>query len=225
MRGTRALPIAILVALLLAASASRGATVFVDDVGDGARGTGTGDDPYRDLQVAIDAAADGDVITILPGTYAASPVAFVEPLCGNCEEHRTDVEATRGFLVEGKSLHLVGSGPDETVLETNAGYGLLFDGSPRSYVSALRITGGKRDLDGMATDAGVVVRRSGVTLTGIEIVDNTHRPEEVVVGIGGVMGREGAAIFVTDCRIANNGWDGVALYRGAVAFIADNEIS
>ncbi len=225
MRGTRALPIAILVALLLAASASRGATVFVDDVGDGARGTGTGDDPYRDLQVAIDAAADGDVITILPGTYAASPVAFVEPLCGNCEEHRTDVAATRGFLVEGKSLHLVGSGPDETVLETNAGYGLLFDGSPRSYVSALRITGGKRDLDGMATDAGVVVRRSGVTLTGIEIVDNTHRPEEVVVGIGGVMGREGAAIFVTDCRIANNGWDGVALYRGAVAFIADNEIS
>jgi parallel beta-helix repeat protein len=225
MRGSRAPSFVVLVAVLLAASASQGATVFVDDVGDGARGTGRGDDPYRDLQVAIDFAADGDVIMILPGTYAASPVAFVEPLCGNCEEHRTDVEATRGFLVEGKSLHLVGSGPGETVLETNAGYGLLFDGSPRSYVSGLRITGGKRDLDGMATDAGVVVKRSSVTLTGIEIVDNTHRPEEVVVGIGGVMGREGAEIFVTDCRIANNGWDGVALYRGAVAFVADNEIS
>ena len=92
-------------------------------------------------------------------------------------------------------------------------------------MTGLTVTGGKRDLDGMATDAGVVVRRSAVTLANVEIVDNTDRADDVVVGVGGVMGREGAELFITGCTIRNNGWDGIALYRGATAFIADNEIS
>jgi hypothetical protein len=204
---------------------ARATTVYVDDLGDGAAGTGTDDDPFRDLQLAIDSASDGDVILIRPGTYEATPSEFVEPLCGNCEEHLTDVEATHGFVVEGKGVHLVGSGPDETVLVTNAGYGVLFEDSRGSHVANLRITGGRRDADGMATDAGVVVRRSNVTLDVLEIVDNDHRLEGVVVGIGGVMGREGAEMTITNCVIRNNGWDGIALYRGAVAFIADNDIS
>ena len=214
------------VAALLAAVSPGGAeTLYVDDLGDGAAGTGTEADPFRDLQSAIDAARDGDVLLVLPGTYEATPVEYVEELCGNCERHRTEVHATRGFLVEGKGLHIVGSGPAATTLVTNAGYGLLFERSSGSYVSGLTITGGRRDLDGMATDAGVVVRRSSVTLRGLEIADNTDRPEEVVVGIGGVMGREGAEIFIVGNVIRNNGWDGIALYRGAAAYIADNEIS
>lgn len=214
-----------LAAALAPTGAAGAATLYVDDVGDGATGAGTAADPFRDLQSAIDAASDGDVLLILPGVYEATPVDYAEELCGNCEEHRTEVHATRGFLVENKGLHIVGSGPEATVLVTNAGYGLLFERSGGSYVSDLRITGGKRDLDGMATDAGVVVRESVVWLNGLEIIDNTHRPEEVVVGIGGVMGREGAEIFILENVIRNNGWDGVALYRGATAFIADNEIS
>jgi hypothetical protein len=47
----------------------------------------------------------------------------------------------------------------------------------------------------------------------------------VVVGIGGVMGREGAELFIINNRIENNTWDGVALYRGATAYIADNIIN
>ncbi len=211
--------------LTIAPLGAQAATFFVDDLSDGVAGTGAADNPYRILQLAIDVAADGDVLVIRPGTYEASPSELTEPLCGNCEEHVTDVQATVGFLVEGKGIHLIGSGPDETVLVTNAGYGLLFVDSRSSHVADLRITGGKRDPDGMATDAGVVVRRSSVTLTGLEIVDNDHRLEDVVVGIGGVMGREGAEITVTNCVIRNNGWDGIALYRGAVAFIADNDIS
>ena len=46
----------------------------------------------------------------------------------------------------------------------------------------------------------------------------------VVVGIGGVFGREGAELFILNNEIVDNGWDGIALYRGATAVIADNII-
>ena len=210
---------------LLTTTVSLADTVFVDDLDDGAFGTGSLDDPYRNLQIAIDHAVDGDVLRLAPGTYSAEPRVFVENLCGNCEEHRTDVEVTVGFVVFGKALHLIGSGAGETVLETNAGYGVYFEDSHGSTVTGLTITGGKRDPDGAATDAGVVARRSTVTLTESEIVDNTDRVDDVVVGIGGVMGREGAELFIIGNTIRNNGWDGIALYRGATAFIADNDIS
>lgn len=212
-------------AVLLVAAPSPGAMSFVESLEDGAVGAGTMEDPYRDLQTAIDLASDGDVLRILPGTYHADPAGLTEELCGNCEDHRTTVQASIGFVVRGKALHLVGSGPAETVLKTDAGYGLYFEDSRGSVVSGLTITRGRRDPDGAATDAGVVARRSTVTLTGLEIVDNTDRADDVVVGVGGVMGREGAELFITNCVIRNNGWDGVALYRGATAFIADNEIS
>ncbi|MFH1688788.1 MAG: right-handed parallel beta-helix repeat-containing protein [Candidatus Eisenbacteria bacterium] len=216
---------AAMVAALLIASPSLGAVSFVEDLGDGAVGAGTMEDPYRDLQTAIDLASDGDVLRILPGTYRADVTEFTEELCGNCENHRTTVQATVGFVVTGKVLHLAGGGPSETILKTGSGYGLYFEDSRGSVVTGLTITGGTRDPDGMATDAGVVARRSTVTLTNLEIVDNTDRADDVVVGVGGVMGREGAELFITNCVIRNNGWDGVALYRGATAFIADNDIS
>ncbi len=200
-------------------------TLYVDDLGDGLSGNGTVENPYRDLQHAVDEAEDGDVIVVLPGTYEAEPAAFTEPLCGNCEKHRTEVHATRGFFVHGKSVNLIGSGPETTTLVTNAGYGLMFEDSRRSLVTGVRITGGRRDPDGMATDAGVVVRTSNVTLTGIEISDNTDRADDVVVGIGGVIGREGAEIIAVENVIRNNGWDGIALYRGSTAHIADNVIA
>ena len=77
----------------------------------------------------------------------------------------------------------------------------------------------------MATDAAVVVRGGRVTVSGCDLSDNTSRIDTVVVGIGGVFGREGAEIVISDNEIRNNGWDGVALYRGATAFIGDNVIA
>ena len=210
---------------LLTTTASLADTVFVDDLDDGQSGAGSLDDPYRDLQSAIDHAVDGDVLRLAPGTYTAEPRVFVESLCGNCENHRTAVEATVGFVVRDLALHILGESAGETILETNAGYGIYFEDSRGSTVTGLTITGGKRDPDGAATDAGVVARRSTVTLTGLEIRDNTDRADGVVVGIGGVMGREGAELFIIGNTIRNNGWDGIALYRGATAFIADNDIS
>jgi hypothetical protein len=173
------------------------------------------------LQAAIDACADGDTIVLQTGIYYASPQAFVDPLCGNCQEHRTNVAASTGFVIRGKSIIIIGRGKDSTVLVTGAGYGVYFEGSRWSRLFGLKITGGMRDLDGSATDAAVVVRRSRVYVDDCAMADNTHRLDSVIVGIGGVFGREGAEVFVSRCDIINNGWDGMALYRGASAVISD----
>jgi poly-gamma-glutamate synthesis protein (capsule biosynthesis protein) len=210
--------------LLTFSSITQAETWCVNDSGGHRLGSGSEADPFRDLQAAIDSAADGDRILLMPGTYEAHPDSYSEALCGNCEQHRTDVRATRGFLIKGKALEIVGSGMDSTILVTKAGYGVLFENSRGSIITNLSITGGVRDLDGMATDAGVVAKFSSVTVKKVKISDNTHRPEEVVVGIGGVFGRENSELFILDNIIENNGWDGVALYRGANAYIADNLI-
>jgi hypothetical protein len=198
---------------------------YVDDLGDGKTGTGIKENPFRELQKAIDEASDGDQIIILPGKYEATPESYIEELCGNCQEHKTQVNATRGFLIKGKAIHLTGSGPEETILITNAGYGILFEKSKGSSMSGVKITGGKRDPDGNATDAAVVAKFSQVTVKDNHIVDNSHRIDTVVVGIGGVFGRENSELFILNNTIEAGGWDGVALYRGASAFIADNVIS
>lgn len=180
--------------------------------------------PYDDLQAAIDAAAEGDTIRIAPGLFAAHPQPFRDPLCGNCLEHRTEVGASTGFRILGKRLTLLGSGVEKTILATRAGYGVYVEDACGSVIRDLAITGGTRDADGNATDAAVVVRGGRVTLENLHLRDNTDRLEGVVVGIGGVMGREGAELVIRNCRILNNGWDGVALYRGATALITDNVI-
>ena len=199
-------------------------TWYVDDLGDGKAGSGSEDDPFRDLQYAIDFAEDGDKILIMPGVYEAHPDSYPEELCGNCETHKTYVKASRGFWIKDKALELVGSGADSTILITKAGYGVLFDHSRGSLITNLKITGGVRDPDGNATDAGVVAKFSTVTVKEVRITGNTHQVEDVVVGIGGVFGRENSEIFIMDNIIENNGWDGIALYRGANAYISDNLI-
>jgi hypothetical protein len=200
-------------------------TIYVDDIDDNGRGAGTISEPFRDLQTALTISSDGDTILIEPGMYVSRSYVFPESLCGNCENHITPVKASRGFLIENKGLTIIGSGMDSTILITNAGYGVLFVKSYNSRFSDLKVTGGKRDLDGSATDAAVVVKWGSVTIENCLLADNTNRPESVVVGIGGVMGREGAELFIINNRIENNTWDGVALYRGATAYIADNIIN
>ena len=94
-----------------------------------------------DLQATIDYASDGDTIIIGTKIFEAVPTEFIDSLCGNCTEHRTPVRASYGFLIKNKSLHLIGSDRRETVLETNAGYGLLFINSVGSSIANLTITG------------------------------------------------------------------------------------
>lgn len=177
--------------------------------------------PGNDLQSVIDSAADGDTLLLAAQSFEAMPVTFVEELCGNCLETQTPVPASYGFIVKDKSLTIVGRSRTSTRLVTMAGYGLYFVNSRKSMVSNLTITGGRRDADGNATDAAIVVRSSRVIIEDVDIRDNDHRIDTVVVGIGGIFGREGADIVIRNCTISNNGWDGVALYRGATAVVVD----
>lgn len=173
------------------------------------------------LQEAMDAAANGDTLLLEAGIYYASPQEFTDSLCGNCLVHTTAVSASVGFVIRGKSLTIIGAAGDSTLLVTGAGYGLYLEDCPNISVRNLAVTGGRRDKDGNATDAAIVVRRSRLYADQCSLTGNTHQLDSVVVGVGGCFGREGAEIYLSHTAIINNGWDGVALYRGAKAVISD----
>ncbi|MBU0509130.1 right-handed parallel beta-helix repeat-containing protein [bacterium] len=174
-----------------------------------------------DLQEAINLAVDGDTLILPAGRYVARAATFVEATCGNCAEHQTRVQATRGFVIDAKGLVLRGRSAEKTVLVTQAGYGLLLLNSQGSVIENLTITGGKRDPDGAATDAGIVLKNSRAVIRRCLIADNTDYIDSTIVGIGGIMLREGSDARIEQCTIVNNSWDGIALYRGAQAVISD----
>lgn len=176
------------------------------------------------LQDVINKSSDGDTLIINEGDYKANPTSFLEKECGNCIEHLTDVNATYGFIVSGKSLTIIGRNPLKTRLITNAGYGFLFLNSSNSTIKNLTITGGKRDRDPNATNGGIVVKNSVVNIKNVNIKDNDDTLPEIIVGICGIVGRENSEIIIEKCIIRNNSWDGVALYRGSKAIIKDNLI-
>jgi hypothetical protein len=175
----------------------------------------------------VDAARDGDTIFLHPGVHRLEPVPYADPLCGNCPDPLTPVAATRGLLVQGKSVVIRGASAHTTSLHTGAGYGILIVDCPRVLITDLAVTGGERDEDPKATDGAVVVRRSHVTLRRNRIVHNVGDPEirmDNTVGIIGIAGREGARIRAEDNTIFGNSWDGVALYRDARAVLLRNRI-
>jgi parallel beta-helix repeat protein len=188
-------------------------------VDDGEDGSGSADDPYRSLQAAIEAAPDGATIELSEGTHAADPFDWIEETCGNCDDDsfRDDIDVTVGFLVEGKALHLRGESREDSVLVTTAGYGLLFLDAGSSSVRNLTITGGLRDADGRATDAAIVVKHTTLEVRDVDVVGNndlyTGPEDDLGVGVMGITGREGADLTVVGCRIEDNSWDGVTLYR------------
>jgi hypothetical protein len=194
--------------------------IHVDDLNDGKTGSGTAADPYRDLQLAIDRAPAGATLLIHRGNYRAVARSYADPTCGNCSDadFSKGASATRGFLVSGKGLKLLGEGKDKTVLVTGAGYGLLFDDAGQSSVRRLKVTGGKRDADGKATDAGIVARKTTLLVQEVAVVGNddlySGPAPDPVVGVGGIFGREQSTLTILDSVIEDNSWDGIALYRG-----------
>jgi hypothetical protein len=193
-------------------------TWYVDDLDDGATGSGSSDDPFRQLQTAIDSAASGDRIVLEEGTHLAEPTESVDPTCGNCDDgdFRTDIAITVGFLVEGKALDIEGVSREGTILQTGAGYGLYFVDAGTSSVRNLTVTGGIRDADGQATDAAIVVKYTALTVEDVDIIENNDLyagEPDPVVGVMGITGREGADLTVSGCRVLDNSWDGITLYR------------
>jgi hypothetical protein len=176
---------------------------------------------------AIATATGPTVFVLSPGEYVLEPTMYVDPSCGNCENPAEPVPATLGLRITGRGITLRGLHRDSVVIHTRAGYGLLFEDCADCSLSGVTVTSGTRDTDGRATSAGVVVRRSTVTLEDCTIRDNIGDSATVaatVVGIAGIAGREASDITVRNCSIQRNSWDGIALYRGARAHLADNVI-
>jgi hypothetical protein len=179
------------------------------------------------LQRAIAQRGGTGLLELGPGTYVLEPAAWTDPTCGNCEDPAESVPASLGVRISGRDLEIRGVHRDSVTIVTRAGYGLLFEDCENCVLSGVTVTGGTRDEDGRATSAGIVVRRSSVTIENCAIRDNIGDSATVartVVGIAGIAGRERADITVRDCDIARNSWDGIALYRGARAHISDNLI-
>ena len=179
------------------------------------------------LRQVTDAIDEGAQIRLLPGRYVLAPVAFTDTTCGNCEDASEDVPATYGLRISGTRVRLIADDADSVVIETNAGYGILFEDCFECELIGVTITGGARDPDGRATDAAIVVRNSDVVIRDCVLRDNLGDSAVVqsnTVGIAGIAGRENSHVDVEGCRIERNSWDGIALYRGARARIHDNVI-
>jgi hypothetical protein len=173
--------------------------------------------------------ADYTSFLLMPGHYTLKPEIYIDPSCGNCEEPDTPVKATAGLVVSGVGIVIEGSpeDPGSVVLSTGAGYGIVFDDCVDCVLRGVTVTGGIRDEDQRATDAGVVVRNGSVRIENCVIRDNIGDSTTVsntVVGIIGIAGREGASIEIVNNQIIRNSWDGIALYRGASAEITGNVI-
>jgi parallel beta-helix repeat protein len=178
-----------------------------------------------DLQLLIDNAKNGETIILKAGLYEANPTEYIDELCGNCLDHQTAVHGTKGFVIKDKTLHLKGEDKEKVILKTNSGYGVLFINSVHSSISNLTIMGGIRDTSGDATNGGVVLKYSKIRIFDCIISNDTIRTNKTpVVGICGIVLREGSESIIRNNIIRNNTWDGIALYQGATGYIMENII-
>lgn len=180
-----------------------------------------------DLDSLVAAAGDSVVLRFSPGVYRLGSRPYVEETCGNCEAETTRVEATVGLRIAGTAVELRGSPDGETILDTGAGYGVLFEDCAGCALEGVTVTGGVRDTAAMASDAAVLVKGGAVEIADCLIRDNVGDSSvvaRIVSGIMGICGRDGARLTITGNRILRNSWDGIALYRNTQAVIEGNVV-
>ena len=90
--------------------------------------------PGDNLQDIINSAANDDTLVVGSHAFEAENTAYTDPLCGNCLQAQTEVSASYGFLLKGKSLVIIGESKEESILITNAGYGFFILNSPNSVI-------------------------------------------------------------------------------------------
>ncbi len=184
--------------------------------------------PQDNLQWILDTLRGPARVVLADGDYQIDSVPFTDSTCTGCADSGRVVSATRGLLVRGRGIRLVGGSAEGVVIHTHAGYGIYFDGCEGCGLRAVTITGGIRDRDPHATDAGVVVRRGEVDLEGCVVRDNlgdSALVDSLAVGVAGVAVRDGGTANVQLCRIEHNSWDGVVLYGSAHGRIFDNVVN
>lgn len=184
----------------------------------------------RAIAALLASADDGPLrIALAPGHYWLSPRAYTDPTCGNCQDPDRAVGVTAGVVLSGRQVELygTGAGPEDVVIHTGAGYGIVFDGCSGCALRRLTVTGTVRDTVGEATSAAVLLRHADVHLDDVVIRDNLGDSAVVARTVSGVMGiavREGGELTLTGSRIVRNSWDGVAMYRGARGTLRDNVV-
>lgn len=166
-------------------------------------------------------------IQLMPGEYHLTSIPMIDSTCGNCENPHENVPITVGLLISGSDVRLLGPKEEEAILYTNAGYGLYVKDCKDCSIEHITITGGKRDTNGNATDAAIVVKNSTAVIHSNRIIENLGDSaivSKLVVGIMGIAGRENSRITISNNEIIRNSWDGIALYRDAEAVIENNLI-
>ena len=179
------------------------------------------------LMQALQKPLPGTRIVLVPGRYELRPTAATEARCGNCERPDTEVSMTVGLQISGRDLTIEGPRAGAATIVTHAGYGLYFRDCHDCRLERVSVTGGVRDADANATDGAIVVADSRVQIWFCHLYDNIgsgQQLQQTVVGIAGIVGRQGADLAVRHSRIIRNSWDGIALYRNARATIMDNVI-
>lgn len=179
--------------------------------------------------LAADTAGEPLRIALAPGHYWLRERSYTDPMCGNCEDPNRTVPATAGLVLSGGQVEIVGTGetPDDVVIHTGAGYGIVFEDCADCRLRGVTVTDTRRDTVGEATSAAVVVRKGNVHVDSVVIRDNLGDSAVVANTISGVMGivvREGGDLTLTNSRIVRNSWDGVAMYRDARGTLRGNVI-
>jgi len=157
-------------------------------------------------------------------TYDLSAKPVIDNSLGNALKPDSSITVTAGIHIAGKTFILEGRDRGETILKTNAGYGIFVESCASVVIKNLTITGGVRDTDGNATSAAIVVKQSNVEISGCIIQGSQGDFSKTIAGIIGIAGRDGAILHIHNNVIHDNSWDGIALYRGASAIIHDNLI-
>lgn len=180
------------------------------------------------LQAALNRLEGGAArIYLQPGHHDLIGIPYDDPTCGPCADANTPALATYGLRITGEGVELIGSSSDSVFIHTNAGYGILFEDCSNCALRGVTVIDGARDGDPNATDGGVVVRGGRVTIDSCAVSGNRGDSAMVATagaGIAGIVGRDLSDLWIRNCHIAGNSSDGIALYRGARAFVRDNLI-
>jgi len=179
------------------------------------------------LQALFVVPVDTVELVLQRGDYHLVPSPLMDSTCGNCEDPAILVESTVGLHIRGTFVRISGPTDKSAIIHTNAGYGLFFDRCRKAVLENVTISGGERDTNGNASDAAIVIKNSTVLIRNSIITNNIGDPAEVarnIVGIMGICCRERSDVTISGNEITRNSWDGIALYRDAVAIIEDNVI-
>jgi|GEM_PF-477732 len=166
-------------------------------------------------------------IELESGRYELNPFVVFDRSCGNCVDPDTTIKTTAGLWVEGKEVIIKGPKDGSAVIVTNASYGVYFMNCENCKIENITITGGVRSEAAMATDAGIIAKNSNVTIKRCNIIENMGDAALVKKhqsGIIGICGRENSVLKIENCKILQNSWDGIALYRNAIGTITNNVI-